>query len=450
MRGSRRSSCPSFAPVLRCGATCATLFGALLSTSIATPARAAQITDVADAAETDDPIDVNIEVMFDLMRHSGLLTRENTQPPPDDPAGPPRTADVKELEYERLRLRLRPRLEVGVFRDLALFTEWPVILFDQQTTRFAEGTDATNSTIVRDLAPNATPVVDGWPETAGAGNTLQEIQNGTFGFPGKAYNDWGMAGDGSYQAYRAGLDNPSFGIRWSPLNNERDETKPTVTLQTDYTAPFFQQQNPTGDSLADSAAPGPVPDGLHKFHFSAAMSKRTAIFDPYFLLEYTIPFVGNETPEVAGHQPRQFGGFLAGVEVVPYEDKKLKQKFALELQAGATYFSEGRDYSEISDLFKEMTYTDQFIRLGGRAGLKFKTFDIFFFNLQGVLNYDTEHFLTIEDFGRDLDDANDEIDLDNPAERNVYYNPAIDTVGRRLRIEQSLHLGFLVHVGLTF
>jgi hypothetical protein len=70
--------------------------------------------------------------------------------------------------------------------------------------------------------------------------------------------------------------------------------------------------------------------------------------------------------------------------------------------------------------------------------------------VQGLLNYDTEHFLTIEDFGKDLGDANDEIDLDNPAERNPFYNPALDTVGRRLRIEQSLQMGFLAHIGLTF
>ncbi len=421
--------------------------------SLSPVAYAAQVTDVADAAEEDDPIDVHVEVLFDFVRHTGLITRENTQPAPNDPNGPERTADVKELEYERLKLRLRPRLEVGVFHDLALFTEWPIVLYDQQKTRFADGTTAANSTITRDLNQAGTPTtsVQGWPETEGAGNDVQAIQDGRFGFPGKGYTDWGVAADGSFEGYRANIDNPVFGIKWSPLNNERDETKPTITLQADYTAPFFGQMNPTGDVLNNATiGAAPAADGLHKFHFQVGMSKRTAIFDPYFLVEYTIPFVGNVAPEVLGHQPRQFGGFTGGVEIVPYEDKKLKQKFALILQGSATYFSEGRDYSEVSDLFKEMTYTDQFIRVGGRAGLRFSTYDIFFLNIQGLLNYDTEHFLTIEDFGRDLDDANDEIDLDNPLERNVYYNPAIDTVGRRLRIEQSLQVGFIAHIGVTF
>lgn len=419
-------------------------------TAASAPAYAARITDVADAAEADDPIDVEVELDIELIRHTGLITRENTQPPPDNPTGAPRTADVKELEWERLRLRLKPRLEVGVFHDLALFTEWPVVLYDSQKTRFAEGTSAANSTIARDLAPNAVPVVDGWPETEGAGNNIQQIQDGRYGFPGKAYNDWAVGADGTFEGYRAGLDNPVFGIRWSPLSNERDETKPTVTLQTDYTAPFFGQMDPTGDDLSVLAAPGPVADGLHKFHFSVGMSKRFAIFDPYFQIDYTIPFVGNATPEVLGHQPRQFGGFIAGAEIVPYEDAKLKQRLSLELQGSATYFSEGRDYSEVSDLFKEMTYTDQFVRLGAKAGLRFKAYDLFFVGLQGQFAYDTEHFLAVEDFGKDLEDVNSEIDLDNPAERNPYYNPALDTVGRRLRIEQSVQLGLLVNVGVTF
>ncbi len=418
-------------------------------------ARAARITDVADAADQKadglDPIDVHVELSFDVLRHSGLITRENVQAPPGDPNGARRTADVKELEWERVRTRLRPRLEVGVFHDLAVFTEWPIVLSDTQTTRFAEGTTAANSTIVRDMAPNATPVVDGWEQSGGSGNTNPEITaDNRYGFPGKPYNAWGVNAQGAFSGNRAGLDNPVFGVRWSPLNNERDDTKPTVTLQTDYTAPFFEQMDPTNDGIENGTV-GAVTDGLHKFHFSVAMSKRFNVFDPYFQIEYTIPFVGNANTGIAGHQPRQFGGFLGGVEIVPYEDLKLKQRIALDLQTSATYFSEGRDYSEVSDLFLEQTYTDQYVRIGALGGLKYTAFDIFFIDLSGQFAYDTEHFLTIEDFGKDLDDDdNDRIDLEKPTERNPFYNPALDTIGRRLRIEQSIHLGFIARVGITF
>ncbi len=417
----------------------------------ASPARAAQVTDVPDAVEEGNPIDVNLELKFDFVRHTALITRENNQAPPGDPSGTKRLADVKELDYERQRFRLKPRLEVGVFHDLALFIEWPIVLWDQQTTNFAEDTDTGNSTLIRDRAPNPSPGVDGWDETGGTGNDRPEIVGNEFGFPNNGYNNWRFDQNGEWAGYRQGFDNPQFGIRWSPLNNERDETKPTVTLQADYTAPFFGFMDPTNDELEDPGSPGNISDGLHKFHFSVAMSKRFLVLDPYFVVDATVPFVGGEESHLLGQTVYPNGGFMAGLEIVPYEDKKLDQRFSIELQGSAMYFPEGRDYSEVSDLFREQTYTDQYVRVGGLAGLSFKAFHLFFIDVSGQFAYDTEHFLTIEDFGKDREeDANDEIDLDNPAERNPFYNPAIDTVGRRLRLEQSVHLGVLAHVGVTF
>ncbi len=418
-------------------------------------AEAAGITAVADAAEEGNPIDVTGSVSFDLMRHTALITRENTQAPPDDPTASPRTANVRELQYERLRYRLKPRLEIGVFRDLSLFTEWPIVLWDAQTTTFAEGTTASNSTIVRDRAPAPTPTVDGWPQIEGAGNAAPQIQDGTgtdtaYGFPKNGYNNWRVGADGRWAGYRRGFDNPQFGLRWSPTNNERDETKPTITLQADYTAPFFDFMDPTNDVLEDESAPGAVANGTHRFHFSVAMSKRFLILDPYFLVEYSIPFTGGKDQHLLGMFPRQNGAIIAGLEVIPYEDRKRDQKLAIELQGMARYFSEGRDYSEISDLFREQTYTDQFVRVGGELGLAYSAFHIVTLDVRGILNYDTEHFLTVEDFGKDGADANEEVDLNDPTERNPYYNPAIDTVGRRLRIEQSLLVGLQARLSLTF
>lgn len=414
-------------------------------------ARAAQITDVPDAADGDNPFDINLELKFDFVRHSALITRENTQRPPDDPTAAPRSADVKELQWERQRVRLRPRLEVGVYHDLGLFLDWPIVIWDQQSTTFADDTDSDNSTLVRDNAPAAAPTVADWPEVAGAGNDRPQIQNGKYGFPDNPYNRWRFNAEGQWDGYRQGLDNPTFGVRWSPLNNQRDATKPTVTFQTDYTPPFFGKMDPTADVIEDTGTPGIVSDGLHKFHFSIAMSKRFLVLDPYFMIDYTLPFVGGKNEHLLGHFPRQSGGFVAGVEIVPYEDPKFSQRLAIEIQGAARYFSEGRDYSEVSDLFREQTYTDQFVRVGAEAGLSFQVLKILFFDVTGMLNYDTEHFLTIEDFGKDLPtDANAEIDLVDPTERNPFYNPSIDTVGRRLRLEQSLQLGLQAHVGLTF
>ena len=415
-------------------------------------ARAAQVTEVADAVDGKDPFDAYLELKFDVTRNSGTLSRENFQPPENEPTGRPRTVDVKEMTFEHVRFRIMPRLEVGIFHDLSVFAQWPIVIWDQTSFRYADGTNQGNSTLGRDQDPAPSPGVDGWPEDTGAGNNAPRIQDGKYGFPGKRYNAWAFdhADDGSFTGYRQGFDNPSFGVRFSPLSNERDDTKPSITLQADYTAPFFQFMDPTTNVVTNSANPGPVADGAHRFHFSVAMSKRFLILDPYFLVEYELPLPAQSGGSVTGFQPRQQGGFKAGVEIIPYEDTKLNQRFAIDVSAFATYFSEGRDYSVISDVFREQTYTDQWVRTGLNAGIFFRAFEYFFFEATGSLAYDSEHLLTIEDFGTDGPDANPEINLEDVNERNPFYNPAIDTVGRRLVLEQSLHLGVLAHAGITF
>jgi len=421
-------------------------------------ARAAKVTDVADAVDGEDPFDANLEVKLDFSWHQGVLTRENFQPPANDPNGAGRLVEGTEMSFQHMKLRAKPRLEVGIFRDLSVFAEWPIILWDQKDFQYAAGTNNDNSTFARDQAPNTSPGVDSWadetgkPITAGAGNDLPENQDGAFGFPGKEYNDWRFdhQNDGSFIGYRQGFDNPTFGVRFSPVNNERDDTTPTITLQADYTAPFFQFMNPTDEALNDPQTPGAVADGAHRFHFSIALSKRFLILDPYFVVEYGLPLAAPSGGSVLGYFPRHQGGATAGVEIVPYENDKMKQRFALDFSANATYYSEGRDYSVASDVLKEQTYADQSVRAGLNAGMNFRAFELFFIDLSGFVAYDTEHLLTIEDFGVDGPDAAEQVNLDNPAERNAFYNPALDTVGRRVGLEQSVHIGALLHFGATF
>ena len=441
---------------------------------LATSARAAQITDVADAVDETDPFDAYLEVKFDITRHSGLLTRENTQPPENDASGVPRTADVREMSFEHVKFRIKPRLEVGVFRDLSVFAEWPIIIWHQQTWRYAEGVDDGKSTLRRDQAcldgsrvgddglcpdgatPATSPGVDGWPETRGAGNTEARIQDGAYGYPANTYNAWAFdhSASGGFVGYRQGFDNPTFGARFAFPNNERDDTMPTIMLQADYTAPFLQFMNPTTDEIEDPQNPGPVADGAHRFHFQIAMSKRFLVLDPYFAVDYGFGLPASGNASLDGYFPRQVGTFTIGTEIVPYEDKKLQQRFTIDVAAFATYYSEGRDYTEISDVFREQTYSDQHVRSGLKAGIFFKAIEYLFFEVNGTIAQDSAHLLTIEDFGQDLEgvggDSNDQVNLDDPNERNPYFNPAIDTAGRRLKVQEALYLGVLVHAGITF
>ena len=449
----RRAPCPSCSrPRWRAsGALAVGLFLAAVG-----DARAARVTEVADAADGDDPFDAHFELRFDVVRHSGVLSRENYQPPPSEPNGAARLVDVREMSFDRVRFRARPRLELGLFRDLAIFAEWPVVLWDQTRFRYAEGTSETNSTLGRDQAPNDSPGVDSWdadgkPITEGAGNADPQNQDGKYGFPGKAYNDWRFDHQkgGSFVGYRQGFDNPTFGLRFSPTSNERNPSAPTTTVQLDYTAPLLSVMDPTNDQLSDADQPGPVGDGAHRFHASVAMSKRYAPLDPYFVIEYALPLPASGSA-LLGFFPRQSAACTLGVELQPFSDGGKEQVVLFDLAVEARYFSEGRDYSIASDVLREQTFVDQSLRMGLQGGVEFRWFDLFFLDLNGLVAHDTPHLLTKEIFGLDGNDEGSDVNLESAAERNPYFNPALDAVGRRVRIEQSLYLGAIVQLGATF
>ena len=408
---------------------------------------AAGATDVPDAADGDDPIDALLSVRFDYTWQKALITRENTQPIGDVA----RTVDARELDYQRNSFRLRPRVEVGLFHDLSTFFEWPIVLHDEQSTRYAEGTNAQNSSIARDMA--SAPTIQGWGQTQGSGGDFASEDGTAYGFPASAYNAWKMnPEDGVFQSIRAGFDYPTLGLRWSPTNNERDASKPTITLQADYNLGFIPLPiwNPTEDAHSVDD-PGAVAQGLHLFHFHVGMSKRWRLLDPYFLVDYWLPFASSDTYLAAsGFQPRHRGGFTLGLEIVALEREDLSQKLAVDLRSWMQYHSEGRDYSEMSDALGELTKTGQFMRVGGQLGIRYQALEYLIFELQGAAIYDTEHFITAEAIGSDKNN-NEVVDIAlDKNERNPYFNPVSDTPGRRFKVDENVRLQGMAQLTLAF
>ncbi len=436
--------------------------GAFLTLAVlaAPPARAAAVTDVADAIDGDDPFDLNLELTLEYTFQRALLSRENTQVP--EAGGPPRSILTRELDYTRHTARLMPRIEVGLFHDLSLFVQWPIRLWDQQFYGFTQGTTAQNSTIARDMTNE--PTIDSWPERATE-----------YGIPGternQQHNDWrfDLTQEGRYEKTRSGIEFPRFGLRFSPVNQERDDTKPTITLQADYKLanvgflplPVALDANDPADGISTFVA-----DGTHRLHGLAAISKKFFIIDPYFVLDYNFPIGASDAQ--LGLEPRHDAGFWLGTEIVPYEYEEFDQKLAIDVGVTGRYFSPGRDYSELSDALAELTFTDEFVRLGAAAKVYFRAWKFIYFDVTGSVLYDTPHFLTTEPIGCDggcpapgllprtialfQDVPRDEVvslDLQD-GERNPYYNPVVDTVGRRFKVEESFRFRLIAHVAVTF
>jgi len=413
------------------------LFGLLLAatTYLSIPAQAARVSDVADAMDEGDPFDAHIELEYDLRQHTATITRENYQQDLENDIN--RIMRVKELAYKSTHHLITPRLEIGLFRDLAIYLKIPIVLSWNQSSIYADGTTAANSTLAKDKNSSELVLVDGWPDS-------------NFGIPeNHGYTDWRFdTANGAFSAERGGPNNPTFGLRWSPTNNERRASSVTTTIDLSYTPPFFPYMNPW-EEAATGADVGNIANGAHLVSLSVIMSRRIMALDPYFLMHYAGPIPASDA--MWGYWGQHHGGFRTGMEIVGFEDESYHQKFAVDLFGGAEYFSEGRNYSEISDLFNDLTYVEQFMRTSAGIGMYFRAGPFVHFDLDFAFTYDTDHMVTAEDIGTDKNN-NGYVDLDDLSsnETNHWYNPVLDTPGRRLFVEESVGWELMVHGGLTF
>lgn len=457
---------------------------ALAAASVARPAAAAEITDVADAAdvlvvggmERADPFDLYITSDIEMLFANGKITRE-----PIDRAGlvsnnctatnPRDCLPVDELRWSRETYLAHLGLELGLFHDVALTLGWHYVLADSLQFRYAAGVDQTNSTV----DPQGAADLNG-DGVANADDTL---------FPH------------NFASKHKGWGNMDLGLRVAPLSDERDESKPAWVLFFKWGAPWMSTTYDPQDR-ASTDSPGVVGDGMHRLTFGTALSKRLGNFgligidphlgrrgylDPYMEFSYTLPVANRSGKSKArkdnvesesnsfGRLPSHQFHMKAGVEIVPYEDLRQNRKVALDVGLRSTFYSEGRNYSELTDPLRELTYTEQFVNVSGIFGLYLQVAEFLRVKAAFTVGYNTEHFLTNEEAGKDgngdgqviLGQAGDSanpyfcgqegsspglgLDASACAAQGL---PSYDQVGFRFKDEEHTVLGLNIALELTF
>lgn len=443
-------------------------------------AHGAEVTDVIDAADGDDPFDMRIEVEYRRSLRRAKITREFncdpttfTEHADTCPGAPPvgELLHVKELRYERVTHEVLPTVRIGLWHDLELKVEIPIVATDDQMIRFAG--DGGN--------PDSIPI------TPAESSIAPEGGENLFDVPPE-------------HPTRSGLGDMLFMLRFSPFAQERDDLRGDWTLEVGYRAP-------TGTVMkANNEAVG---RGVHELQVATSLSRRFQYADPYARFHAAFPFASqNALFKDYGDSQQHVGpgaraGFFAGAELVPYDDPNGGVKFFIDLGLGAEYHAEGRDYSELFDALggaavgrdpsdpcaatndydpeaancarftpdsrspiagaptDGLTTVEQYVtwktRLG--AGLYISRYA----QLKGylALEHDTEHYLSNADVGRDLDgsglveargavDNADGVGGYDPAEHNPTYVPAIDAVGRRIRVEETTNFQVGASLSIIF
>ena len=418
-----------------------------LVTTMSVPASAAELTRVASSFEDKDPFGLFIDIGYVRTQQREKIVREAHQEGT--------VSDVSELRYLSIDSRLNLDAHLGLWRDFEFHFGVPIVFQQNRYWKFAAGTDTNNSTIYNNcLQANGDLTDPSCPSTFAGRRPIFEV-----------------AGEGA-SSFRGGLGDMTFGLAYAFFNQRKDDTKPTWVAGIDYTAPTSDTLDPTVITSPDSR--GAIGDRNHKYKLYTAFSKRIGVADPYVQLHWTIPFRGPGwysncdhpnpltmgapencgTPEwtraQTGIQIPHQAGVIFGTELNAVDDPLAQHKVALDLRGFATYVSDGRYYSELSDVLHKLTETQDYLQVGGQIGFVAYAAEYFHLSAHASLAYNTEHTLTAEPLGKDID-GNGTLDVTaNPKELNPNFDWRTDLVSRRFRASESTVFALSVNATFSF
>jgi hypothetical protein len=409
---------------------------AALTLGVPFVATAADVTRVATSFEDDDPFGMFIDVSVEHSQRRTKILREVLP----EQAGASNTRQyVPELWYRGGDTRLNMDVAFGISPDVELSFGLPIVLARDESWNFVAGQNASNSSILDNrIINNCTGT--GQPCTATSAQPL-------FNVP--------------LQSYRGGLGNMRFGFAWGIFNQRKDETKPNWVVGLDYEAPTAKQLNFEGLTATSPETRGAVGDRVHKYTVYTALSRKMGLADPYFRMHYTVPVRGpgaysncdnrNVEPQnlgrpqncglegwdrkTTGIQAAHTGGVMFGSEFLVLD--RPSRQFTLDLRAIGNYVSEGRYYNELSGALRKLLYTSDYAQIGGQFSVKLKLSDILSVRGSGMYLYNTDHVLTDEKIGKDMN-GNGAVDLTgNPEEIYPNFDFRTDFVSRRFYAAES-------------
>jgi hypothetical protein len=304
-----------------------------------------EVVNVIDSFDDGDLFDLNISLGFDYASKSARIMRETPIAAPGLTTGGYTSHYLNVAKYNETTARLSPRIDVGLYKDIALHIALPIILSNTRKLSQIDG-----------RAPNG-------EATAGApGETLFTVP-----FDGPT---------------RSGLEHIAVGLDFNILNQARDRTKPTwlfgfegrfsagTPMHACNTKPKSGEvscANPADINRNGKAdvefegtdvkerSPG-VTRGTIGLELHTLMSKRMKYIEPYGGFSALFEFqqsssdygVTDLTQTIVNHPPLR-GTMTLGMMIMPWENREKFGRLTFDVRLAGTYTSEGRDYSELFD-----------------------------------------------------------------------------------------------------
>jgi hypothetical protein len=409
---------------------------------LSTSAQAAEVTRVASSFEEKHPFGLTVDFSFLRRDDFGTIAREWYLP-----SG---SVVLSELRHARSDSALGMEAHIGLYHDLELHLALPIVFQQDRTWAYASGNDADHSTLNMNCADARGTAC----ATPGSGTAPL--------FP---FTD-------PTSSYRSGLGDFTAGLAWAPLVQAKDAQRPTWSARFDYTAPTAALLNPSIPTAAKTR--GGIGDKMHRFTFSTELSRRVSIAEPYVKVQYTLPAQGagyysncvtgsNETlgrvenctkpgweKSRVGALPQHVAAFEFGSELSLYELPERFQRFVVDVRGIMRYVSEGRTANQLTDLMGKLLYSSDYAQLGGQLALIGQAAQFFQLKATAALLYDTQHFLTNETLGRDIDGDSLVDFAATSGEVNPNFDYRVDATGRRFLMWNNLSLRINVTASFLF
>jgi hypothetical protein len=307
------------------------------------------VVDVIDAFDdmNGDPFDLNLSLGFGYASKSARILRETTVYQPGLSTGNFTAHTLNVADYSSTATRLVPRVDIGVYKDLALHVSLPILLNYAQNLKAVGGETASS------------------PALAGAPG-----EGALFKLPFTAPT-------------RSGLEYLEAGLDVDIFNQARDQTKPTWLFgfagRFGIGTPMHACNNNPPNGQVKCADPGDInrtgPGGVEigdaqsvaqrtagvtrgtiALDVHTILSKRVKYVEPYggFTALFEFPEDGSDyhasdfTATLVNHPPL-VGTMIAGMMIHPWENREKFSRITLDFRFQGEYHSEGRDYSELFD-----------------------------------------------------------------------------------------------------
>lgn len=445
-------------------------------------AHAAEVTTIAQPTDEDRAVGFQFNLGYGLTRDTGQIAREQSCLPGRDldPDGrsrcsQPMTVLNREMEYERNNHFLDLDFRLALPKRTELRIVLPIGLSDQANYAFADDVNTGNSTIspsmerVRGALADAQPFFD-------------------------TYRFWDTS-EGWQPPKRSGLGDLQLHFNWLAMSQDTHPERANLLLGVAYTAPTGAVRQGGNSAYGD---------GVHWLNFRLAASRQIQFIEPYFQFSYSAPVGGsrgvfpalnkNESFVTPGHKI----DFVAGTDFELYKAPETGAMVRVGVGASLGLQTAGRDRSPIFEGLSHsecngvaladtntptngtgyepiptsttaqcgwvtqqpgaaqdgnwatgtfshdgITTVESKMYIGAHARLVAHFQRNVGLQLTASWLAYTNHVLTSENTGEDLDgDGSVSMEFDS-AERNPNYNPTMDAPGRRFIFEgfRQLHVG---------